>query len=101
MKETRGLTSLSDLGAQSGTAEHLKLCPRGKHISPLNCPSAIFSEVVYLSYLVGQLNSFSRYVHMMNGSRHHSSLAEVLLQLLTQIILGCKDMLLANSQSCE
>ena len=100
MKETRGLTSLSDLGAQSGTAEHLKLCPRGKHISPLTCP-VIFSEVVHLSYLVGHLNSFSRHVHMMNGSRHHSSLAEVLLQLLAQTILGCKDMPLANSQSCE
>ena len=100
MKETRGLTSLSDLEAQSGTAEHLKLCPRGKHISLLTCP-VIFSEVVHLSYLVGHLNSFSRHVHMMNGSRHHSSLAEVLLQLLAQTILGCKDMPLANSQSCE
>lgn len=65
MKETRGLTSLSDLGAQSGTAEHFKLCPRGKQISPLTCPSVIFSEVVYLSYLVGHLNSFSRHAQMM------------------------------------
>ena len=101
MKETRGLTSLSDLGAQSGTAEHLKLCPRGKHISPLTCPSVMFSEVVHLSYLVGHLNCFSRHVHMMNCSRHHSSLAEVLLQLLARTILGCKDMPLANSHSCE
>ena len=64
MEETRGLTSLSDLGAQSGTAGHFKFCLRGKQISPLTCPSVIFSEVVYLLYLVGHLNS-SRHAQMM------------------------------------
>ena len=39
-------------------------CLRGKQISPLTCPSVIFSEVVYLLYLVGHLNS-SRHAQMM------------------------------------